>query len=64
MTDYGLAEEPFNARVAVEAADGKGYYLQFTWQQRLQMVNYMNSIAYNYPENDPPSIDRTTFSMR
>ena len=28
------------------------------------VANYLNSIVYNYPENEPPRMDKTAFSMR
>lgn len=52
----------FDAKKAVEAAkDHVGYYKTLTWQERLLVANYLNSIAYNYPENEPPRLDRTYF---
>ena len=55
----------FDAKAAVAAAEGKpGYYKTLTWQQRLIVANYLNSIAYNYPENEPPKLDRTAFKTR
>ena len=52
----------FDVKAAVEAAKKeKGYYNSLTWQERMQVANYLNSIAYNYPENDPPKLDRTVF---
>ena len=40
------------------------YYRSITWQERLLIANYLNSIAYNYPEIEPPRMDKTVFSMR
>ena len=52
----------FNAKEAVEKANGEpGYYKKLTWQERLIVANYLNSIKYNYPENEPPRIDSTVF---
>jgi len=54
----------FDTRVAVEAAAKEpGYYKKLTWQQRMLVANYLNSIKYNYPENNPPRLDRTFFRM-
>lgn len=30
----------------------------------MRIANCLNSIAYNYPENEPPRVDRTAFKMR
>jgi hypothetical protein len=55
----------FDTKAAAEAAKGNpGYYKTITWQERLLVANYLNSIKYNYPENDPPKMDKTVFSMR
>lgn len=50
---------------AAQASGNKAvYYRSLTWQERLRIANYLNSIEYNYPENDPPRMDKTIFSMR
>ena len=60
-----LDKTAFDARVAVlEATKEPGYYRKLTWQQRLQVANYLNSIKYNYPETNPPKMDKTVFTMR
>ncbi len=35
-----------------------------TSKERLQAANYLNSVAFRFDINNPPRIDRTTFSMR
>lgn len=40
------------------------YYKTLTWQERLRIANYLNSVAYIFPENDPPRLDKTVFSVR
>jgi len=64
MSSYSLDRTAFKAQTATEAADHAAYYRGLTWQERLRIANYLNSIAYNYPENEPPKVDRTVFSMR
>jgi hypothetical protein len=50
----------------IEEADKckAAYYRSLTWQERLRIANYLNSIAYNYPENEPPRMDKTAFRIR
>ncbi len=60
MSSYRLDRTAFKAQTAEEAA----YYRSLTWQERLRIANYLNSIAYNYPENEPPKMDKTVFSTR
>lgn len=63
MSEYRLDRSAFKAQTANEATkDQAEYYHALTWQERLKVANYLNSIAYNYPENAPPRIDRTAFS--
>jgi len=64
MSDFKLDRTAFKAQTVTEAADHAGYYKHLTWQERLRIANYLNSIAYNYPENEPPRMDKTVFSVR
>ena len=55
----------FDARAAVEAEKNQhGDYKTLTVRERLIVANYLNSIKYGYPENEPPRMDKTVFSMR
>ncbi|AYL98675.1 hypothetical protein [Mucilaginibacter celer] len=64
MSNYRLDRMAFKAQTAKEAAKHSTYYKDLTWQERLRIANYLNSVAYNYPENEPPRLDRTAFSIR
>ena len=64
MSLYRLDRTAFKMQTAEEASNHAAYYKTLTWQERLRIANYLNSIAYNYPENNPPKIDRTAFKMR
>ena len=64
MSSYRLDRTKFKAHTAEEAADHSSYYHSLTWQVRLKIANYLNSIAHNYPEDNPPRLDRTKFSAR
>ncbi len=59
-----LDRTAFKAQTAEEASDHARYYKKLTWQERLRIANYLNSVAYNYPENNPPKLDRTAFKVR
>ena len=61
MSSYRLDRTAFKAQTAAEASNDAAYYKKLTWQERLCIANYLNSIAYNYPENEPPRLDRTYF---
>jgi len=64
MSLYRLDRTAFKAQTAEEAAKHAPYYKTLTWQERLRIANYLNSIAYNYPENEPPRMDKTAFKVR
>ncbi|WP_295651430.1 hypothetical protein [uncultured Mucilaginibacter sp.] len=64
MSEFKLDRTAFKAQTTSQAADHREYYQSLTWQERVKIANYLNSIAYNYPENNPPKLDRTAFSAR
>jgi hypothetical protein len=65
MGSYRLDRTAFKAQTAEEAAKSQAEcYRSLTWQERIRIANYLNSVAYNYPENEPPRMDKTVFSMR
>ncbi|RWY49135.1 hypothetical protein EPL05_17080 [Mucilaginibacter gilvus] len=64
MSESRLDRTAFKAQTAKEAADHASYYKTLTWQERLKIANYLNSIAFNYPGDKPSKMDRTAFSMR
>ncbi len=60
---YRLDKTAFKAQTAEQATKSHAeFYKTLTWQERLRIANYLNSIAYNYLENKPPRLDRTKFS--
>ncbi|TZF86440.1 hypothetical protein FW774_05195 (plasmid) [Pedobacter sp. BS3] len=62
---YRVDKTAFKAQTASEAsAQHARYYRSLSWQERLKIANYLNSIAFNYPENRPPLMDKTMFSVR
>lgn len=65
MSANKLDKTAFVARLAVlEAKNEPGFYKKLTWQERLEVANYLNSIKYNYRENNPPKMDKTVFTRR
>jgi hypothetical protein len=65
MSEYRMDRTAFKAHSAVEATKSQAaYYKTLTWQERLKIANYLNSVAYNFPENEPPRMDKTTFRIR
>lgn len=63
MSIYRLDRTAFKAQTAIEAANHASYYKNLSWQERLQIASYLNSVAYNYPEHNPPRMDKTKFKV-
>lgn len=62
---YGLDRTAFRAQIAKEASKADQiYYKNILWQERLKIANYLNSVAFNYPENDLLIMDNFIFSTR
>jgi hypothetical protein len=64
MAPFRLNRTAFRAHTATEAANHASYYKTVSWQERLLIAAYLNSVAYNYPENAPPRLDRTKFTAK
>ena len=64
MSLFRLDRTAFKAQTALETSNHAAYYKRLTWQERLCIANYLNSVAYNYPENEPPKLDRAVFKAR
>lgn len=64
MSTYRLDRTAFKAQTLEEAADHASRYKKLTWQERLRISSYLNSVAYNYPENSPPRMDKNKFEAR
>jgi len=64
MNSFPLNRTQFKGQTATEAADHRSYYQNLTWQERLKVANYLTSIAFNFPENEPPRLDKSKFTAR
>ena len=64
MSYYRLDRNAFKGQTLEEAAYHAGYYKNLTWQERLRVTAYLNSVAFDYPENHPPRLDKSKFSVR
>ncbi|WP_051960147.1 hypothetical protein [Sphingobacterium sp. ML3W] len=61
MMTFRMDRTAFKAQSAVEAANHAQYYIKLSWQQRLQIAFYLNSIAFNFSLDNPPRMDKTRF---
>lgn len=61
MDQFKLDRSAFKAQTVEEASNHADYYKSKSWQERLKIAAYLNSIAFNYPLDNPPKMDRTKF---
>jgi hypothetical protein len=64
MNEFRLDRSAFKAQSIKEAAVHSTHYKKLTWQERLRIADYLNSVAFDYDINCPPRMDRTKFSTR
>ncbi len=64
MQPFKLERSVFKAQTVEEAANHSEYYKTLTWQERLRIAFYLNSVAFNYDINNPPKMDKTKFMTR
>ena len=64
MSEYRLDRNAFKGQTFEEVSNHAGYYKTLTWQDRLRVTAYLNSVAFNYPENQPPRLDKSKFKAR
>jgi hypothetical protein len=60
---YKLDRTAFRMDHTKDALNNYEYWKSQSFEERLRAANYLNSVAYNYPENDCPKLDRTYFKM-
>ncbi len=61
MASFKLDRTSFKAQTAAAAADHAAYYKNLSWQERLEVSSFLNSVAYNYPENTPLNLIERSF---
>ena len=64
MITFKLDRTAFKPQTMADAANHKSFYLQMTWQERLSVTAYLNSIAFQYDLNSPPRMNRNHFSVK
>lgn len=61
---YRLDRTAFIARNASEQVNYGKEHQNLTWQERMRIHQYLNSIAYGYDLNNPPKMDKTVFQIK
>ena len=64
MDSFKLDRTAFKGHTQQEAANHSDYYKKLSWQERLKIAAYLNSVAYNYDMNNPPRMDKTKFAVK
>lgn len=61
---FKLDRTAFKAMSKEEADQEMRDHKSMTVQERFQLMHYLNSIAYNYPINNPPSMEKVFSGAR
>jgi hypothetical protein len=61
---YKLDRSAFQARNASEQVNYGKEHQKLTWQERMRIHQYLNSIAYGYDLDNPPRMDKTFFQIK
>jgi hypothetical protein len=61
---YKLNRNAFKASTVEEASEHSAYYKSLTWQERLRITIYLNSIAFRLVGQSEPRMDRTVFETK
>ena len=64
MSEYKLDRTAFRAHSMKEPDNIAVAYKNLSWQKRLEIAHYLNSVAYDFDIHFPPKIDRTIFSAK
>ncbi|GAB3419230.1 hypothetical protein [Niabella aquatica] len=64
MSIKRLDKTAFKAHSLADAANHARYYKHLSWQERLKIAGYLNSVAYQFNPEYPPVMDRYTFRAR
>ena len=59
-----LDRTAFKPQTMAEAANHSEYYKKMTWQERLSVTAYLNSVTFQYNANAPPKMDRNQFHVK
>ena len=64
MNSFKLDRTAFKAQTLKEASNYSTAYKKLSWQERLKIAAYLNSIAFKFDLNNPPKMDWTKFSAK
>lgn len=61
--EYKLDRTTFKMQTFEEAANDFEYWNTKSDKEKLSAAMYLNSVAFDFPLNNPPRLDRTFFRM-
>ena len=64
MSNFRLNRTTFKGQTAKEASNHSAYYQKLDWKERLRIAHYLNSIAFNFPLDNPPKMDKKVYSVK
>ncbi len=64
MDNFKMDRTAFKGHTQQEAANHSDYYKKLSWQERLKIAAYLNSVAFNYDISNPPKMDKKIFAAR
>lgn len=64
MSNFKLDRTAFKPQTMAEAANHADFYRKLTWQERLSITAFLNSVAFRFDPNHPPRMNRSTFSVK
>jgi len=64
MSDFKLDRNTCTPQTMQESANHKRFYAQKTWQERLSITAFLNSVAFKFDVNNPPRMNRSHFSAK
>jgi hypothetical protein len=64
MSTFKLDRTAFKPQTKAQAANHSDFYKKLTWQERLSITFFLNSVAYHFDTNNPPRISRNQFSVK
>jgi len=64
MSNFKMDRTAFKPQTMAEAAYHSYYYKKMTWQERLSVTTFLNSIAFHFDINNPPRMNRNFFAAK
>jgi hypothetical protein len=63
LPEYKMDKTVFETLTFEEADRRMNDHRHLTWQERILLLRYLNSIAYGYVNSEEPRMDKTIFSI-